>query len=216
MELKQQNESALDISGGGTALTYAYGGSTPVEVAVRVDLGTTGGPIAGGGAYTLAFYINDTLVSPTNQLTIPSGQTAAILVSRPLPLAPADTLTLTVTGRPADTAVSTRVSVRDMTAVKQSDVAGVGAVAVDHNYGGADTLAFKTAAGVGIDGATVAAYLKADYQASRTGPLYVKGRAVTDVNGRWTAPMLLDPATYTLVFYKQGAYGTTAADVVVT
>jgi hypothetical protein len=83
---------------------------------------------------------------------------------------------------------------------------GDGDTAVNHDTGGTDNLAAKTSGGTGIDNATVRAYLKADYDA---GAFTVRASAVTDVNGRWVAPMYLDTGnTYTFTFEKQGAYGT--------
>lgn len=215
MELKRQTETALDISAGGVVLTYDYIGTLPIEVVARVDLGLPGGEIAGAGAYTVAFRIDDMLVSPTNQLTIPAGQTDAILVTRPVPLLPDDTLTVTVTGRPGDTAVNTRTSLRDMTAVKQSDVTGVGAVAVDHNYGGADALTVVAAGGARVDNASVRAYRQADYAAGRRTPEYVVGQTYTAQDGRWSSPIMLDPGTYTLLIFKQGVIQSKAVSVTV-
>lgn len=82
---------------------------------------------------------------------------------------------------------------------------GDGSVAVDHNYN--DALAYKTAAGVGIDGATVRAYLAADYNNDRRADLYVKGRSRTNTLGEWVSPMFLDPAEYVFVYFLQGHYG---------
>ena len=92
---------------------------------------------------------------------------------------------------------------------------GQGTIAVDHNYGGADNLAYKTAGGAGIDNASIWAYLKSDYDAGNMTAAYVKGRTTTDVNGQWTNPMNLDPGAYTLYYYKQGAYGPDTKEVTV-
>ena len=93
--------------------------------------------------------------------------------------------------------------------------AGTGSVVVDHDTGGADALAYKTAGGVGIDNAVIRAYLKTDYDAGNTGSAYIKASVTTDVNGQWSAQMNLDPATYTLYFFKQGAYGPDTTEVTV-
>ncbi|KPK67831.1 MAG: hypothetical protein AMJ84_12250 [Acidithiobacillales bacterium SM23_46] len=85
--------------------------------------------------------------------------------------------------------------------------AGQGAIRVDHNHGGADNLAYKTAGNIGIDNATVYAYLKTDYDAGNTAIAYVKAKTTTDVNGRWATPMMLDAGTYILYYFKQNAYG---------
>ncbi len=92
---------------------------------------------------------------------------------------------------------------------------GSGSVVVDHDYGGADALAYKTAGGVGIDNAVIRAYLKTDYDAGNTGSAYIKASITTDVNGQWSAQMNLDPETYTLYYFKQGAYGPDTQEVTV-
>ncbi len=92
---------------------------------------------------------------------------------------------------------------------------GLGSVVVDHDYGGADALAYKTG-GVGIDNANVWAYLKTDYDAGNTAMGYIKAMTTTDVNGRWVSQMNLDPATYTLYYFKQGEYGPDTQEVTVT
>jgi hypothetical protein len=85
--------------------------------------------------------------------------------------------------------------------------AGTGDTPVNHNTGGADNLAYKTAAGVGIDNAVVRAYLKADYDA---GKFTLRAQATTDVNGRWVAPMYLNAGnTYVFIFEKPGVFGPT-------
>lgn len=93
--------------------------------------------------------------------------------------------------------------------------AGSGTVQVNHDTGGTDNLAYKTGGGVGIDNASVRAYLKTDYDAGNTAESYVKGNAQTNVYGRWVLPMMLDPATYTFVFYKQGYYGPDTKEAVI-
>ena len=84
---------------------------------------------------------------------------------------------------------------------------GDGAIQVNHDTGGADNLAYKTAAGAGIDNATVRAFLKSDYDAGNRSAAYVKGLTETTVDGEWLRDMWLDAATYTFVFEKQGIYG---------
>jgi len=93
---------------------------------------------------------------------------------------------------------------------------GTGSVEVDHDYGSTDALRFTTSGGLGIDGATIRAYLKSDWDADLRGDAYVKGRAETDVNGRWLAPMWLDAATYTLAYSVSGNNTTTTKEVTVT
>lgn len=93
--------------------------------------------------------------------------------------------------------------------------AGSGSVSVDHNYGGTDDLRFVTSGGLGVDGAIIRAYLKTDWDADLRSDTYIKGRAETDVNGRWLAPMYLDPASYTLAYSVPGNSNTTTEEVTV-
>lgn len=88
-----------------------------------------------------------------------------------------------------------------------SVLAGGGDVPVDHNYGGTGQLAYRTGAGVGINNATVRAYLRDDYEAGNRGNAYVVARTTTNVAGAWITPMFLDPEDYTLVYHAQGRYG---------
>jgi len=93
---------------------------------------------------------------------------------------------------------------------------GSGNTAVDHDTGGEDNLRFATLAGVGVDNASIVAYLKADYDAGNMGPSYVKGNSITDVNGRWARPIYLDSGnTYTIVAYKQGEYVAAATEITI-
>lgn len=94
--------------------------------------------------------------------------------------------------------------------------AGAGSVVVDHDYGGTDALAVKTAAGMGIDNAEIWAYLKSDYDAGNRSSSYIVARTRTNVYGRWATPMQLDPATYTLYIFKQGLYAPTTVEITVT
>ena len=92
---------------------------------------------------------------------------------------------------------------------------GDGSVVVDHDYGGADALAYKTEGGAGIDNGVIRAYLKSDYDAGSKGSAYIKATTRTDVNGQWTSEMNLDPETYTLYYFKQGAYSPSTQEVTV-
>jgi len=101
---------------------------------------------------------------------------------------------------------------------KISDITltGLGTVAVDHNYGGTDALRYVDGVGSGIDNADIVIYLKSDYDAGNLAAGYVKAKTNTDVNGRWANPLNLDPATYTIYFYKQGEYGPDTQEITVT
>ncbi len=91
---------------------------------------------------------------------------------------------------------------------------GGGNTAVNHNTTSADNLRYTTALGAGISGAVIKAYLKTDYDAGNRTDAYVKGRTVTDVNGRWTNDLYLDGGyTYTILFYKSGTYGPDTKEV---
>jgi hypothetical protein len=88
-------------------------------------------------------------------------------------------------------------------------------VFVDHDYGGAGELTYLTQTESGISGAEVIVFTKADYDAGLRTSVYVRGSTTTDVNGEWKTPMYLDPATYTIVFIKQGFYGPDIKEVTV-
>lgn len=101
----------------------------------------------------------------------------------------------------------------DVNAVTTS--AGSGAVQVDHNYGGADVLAYKTQAGIGIDGAVVRVFLKTDFDMGNTSINYMVAETSTDINGRWVMALMLSPAIYSIQFFKQGQYGPDTVNVTV-
>jgi hypothetical protein len=88
---------------------------------------------------------------------------------------------------------------------------GLGSVTVDHANGwtkvGLASMTYLTTGDIGIDDATVEAFLQSDWTAGNRTTAYLKGTATTDVNGQWIVPMQLDPSTYAFKFYKDGAYG---------
>jgi hypothetical protein len=90
------------------------------------------------------------------------------------------------------------------------------AIAVDHNYPTLDNLTVQTATGVPVVGATIRAFLQVDYDAGLRTAAYVKGSTVTDSSGHWLTPIMLDPATYTLLIYKLGETLTTVVPLTVT
>jgi hypothetical protein len=79
-------------------------------------------------------------------------------------------------------------------------------IAVDHNYGGKNNLAFVTADGHGIENATVQAFTKCDWDAGRRGAQYVQGHTTTIHGGKWLSPMMLDPGRYVLLYFREGVY----------
>jgi len=98
----------------------------------------------------------------------------------------------------------------------ESSFLGTGDTTVNHNTGGADNLAYKTAEGAGIEGAYVHAFLKTDYDAGNWTDGYIKGQTTTNAAGRWTNNMMLSSSlTYTVRFYKIGAFGPDTAEVTI-
>lgn len=88
---------------------------------------------------------------------------------------------------------------------------GAGSIPVNHNTGGTDALRFVDGSGAGIEGATIMAYVKEDYDG---GVFTMRGMATTGADGRWTSNLMLDEdVPYTLVFYKPGAFGPTTTNV---
>jgi hypothetical protein len=93
---------------------------------------------------------------------------------------------------------------------------GDGSVEVDHDYGGADALQYVDGDDIGIDNAIVRVYLATDYTAGNKSQAYVVAQTTTNVEGRWNFPLMLDPADYTIMFYKQGEFGPDTVDLTVT
>lgn len=215
MELDRESKTSLNITSEAEVLSYTS--ASMREVMARVQLGTAGQPIVGNGSYHMRLYVNSVRVVPDSPVSVPSGVTSAISNSRAVVLDTGETLSVRVVGLGGDTAVSTITILRDATAISVSDVTGGGLVTVNHNYGGTDVLAYKTSGGQGIVGASITAYLKSDYDAGNRSSNYVVGRSTTVNNGRWATDILLNPQTYTVVFFKQGpnSYGPNTATVVV-
>lgn len=92
---------------------------------------------------------------------------------------------------------------------------GDGSIEVNHDYGGVDALAFKTNLDIGIDNAVVKAFLKSDYDAENRTAMYVKGQTTTDVDGRFTKSLMLDPEVYVIQVFKQGSYGPNTVEITV-
>jgi hypothetical protein len=115
-----------------------------------------------------------------------------------------------IMGTGFDTAEHSLVALRT-----QGDAAwgsgGSGSIPVNHNTGGTDALRFVDGSGAGIEGATIMAYVKEDYD---DGVFTMRGMVTTGADGRWTSNLMLDDdVPYTLVFYKPGAFGPTTANV---
>jgi hypothetical protein len=69
--------------------------------------------------------------------------------------------------------------------------------------------------GAGIPRATILAYLATDYAAGHTDAAHVVASTTTGPDGRWAAPLLLDPGTYVLVFGVPGQFGPDTATITV-
>jgi hypothetical protein len=216
MELDRETRSAISLAAEIEILSYTCPASQPREVIARIDLGSVANPLSGvGGSYSARAYINTVRVQPDTTIALPAGQTRALVISRPLPLDPADVLSLRLLGLVSDTSVDTVASLRNATPVQASDVGGDGSVSVTADYGSSGALSYRTSGNVAVDNATIRAYLAADHAAGRTAQLYVKGQSYTAADGSWTRPILLDPGSYVLVFAKQGLYGPDTVSVTV-
>jgi hypothetical protein len=216
--LKREEHLGVDISTALTVLTYTRpAAATPVIVIPRVDLGVpVGGPVVGGGIYEGHALVDDNQVTPKSSILFDSGQTKGILQGRPITLEPEDVLTLTVTGQPGDTAVNVSSALHDATPIQAEDLDGLigsGVIEVDHDTGGTDNLQYVTANGIGIDNATIYAFLRDDWNAGKRDYDAVRAQSITDVEGRWERPMLLDPNWYVIYFFKQYAWGPNTATV---
>lgn len=215
-ELHSESRQHVDLSLEGEVLSWSYGGSLPIEVVARIDLGTEDRPLAGGGGpYQANMYLNTVGVAPVGDVMVAPGRTRAIVVSKPVAVRPGDVIALRVVGRPDDVDVDTFATLRDVTPAKLSELVGDGAVQVDHNYGGADNLAYQESGGRGIVGADIRVFLKSDYDAGRRANGYVVARTGTTTGGRWAAPLMLDHGAYVLVCYAAGRFGPDTAEITV-
>ena len=70
-----------------------------------------------------------------------------------------------------------------------------------------------TANGIGIDNATIYAFLRDDWDAGKRGIDAVRAQSRTNVEGRWEWAMLLDPNWYVMYYFKQYAWGPDTAVV---
>lgn len=88
-------------------------------------------------------------------------------------------------------------------------VSGCGAITVDQDYLGPDSLIYQPEEGCPVVGATVLVFNKADFDAHGVtiDPALAVGSTTTRVNGRWSSSIRLDPADYVLLFEKLGEYG---------
>lgn len=89
-------------------------------------------------------------------------------------------------------------------------VIGCGNIVIDHNYGGADNLAYKDATDCPVVGASVYVFAKAVFDAAHP-DFPARANAIanttTRANGRWTDALRLDAGDYAVLFEKPGEYG---------
>lgn len=206
-ELHREVKTGVDISSTIIVMTYTYTGNDSKIVLVRVEVGDAVKPIAGGQNYEISALIDDVPVTPVSTILVPVSQDRAIMQSRQVVLEKDDVLKVRIKGAPGDTDVNLVSFIMDATPATLTEITGNGEVLVNHDYGGDDVLSYKRSTGQGIGDATVQAFLASDYNAGRRTRNYIQAESTTDVNGRWSRAMMLDPAEYVLVYYKQGEYG---------
>lgn len=89
-------------------------------------------------------------------------------------------------------------------------------VLVNHDYGGADALAYQTADGRGIDRADIKVFRKEDWLAGNRSARFLVGRAITNNKGRWESAAVLPPGDYVVLFGKPGKFGPDVKEIAVT
>lgn len=102
-------------------------------------------------------------------------------------------------GAPAGASIAADVAAV-LAAVGAIGSVGDGSVAVNHDTGGDDALRVMSD-GAGVDGCVIRAYLTSEYDA---GGRTVRGQTTTNVTGRWSQDLMLDPGDYTLTFHAPG------------
>lgn len=214
MLLYREVKTNVDISSTATVLTYTYTDAPAIVIIARVDLGKVQ-PIQGGGDYSLDARLGGVSIAPLSAVAVAATSTNAVMISRHIAVESGDVVTIDALGLPADLSVSSIASLHDITPAQITDLVGIGSVAVNHNFCGTDSLSYKTSAGIGIEGATVQAFLTTDYEADNRTQAYLKATTGTDVNGRFNRDLMLSAATYTIVYFKQGAYGPNAVQIIV-
>lgn len=87
-------------------------------------------------------------------------------------------------------------------------------VQLDEDYGGEASLRYDTPDGTAIGGAQVRVYRKIDYDLENYDSAI--GVTTTDTTGGWTDPVIVEAGlTYTVQFFKPGAYGPDTQEVTV-
>lgn len=96
-----------------------------------------------------------------------------------------------------------------------ASIFGDGSISVGTDYGSTDNLRYQTSGAVDVDNAVVRAYLKSDWDGGNFGEQFVKGRTITNVAGKFVAPLMLDAETYILMYEKQNEYGPNTVELTV-
>lgn len=87
-------------------------------------------------------------------------------------------------------------------------------VALSEDYGGTDSLRYDDPDGAPIEDAQVRVYKKIDYDLENYGAAI--GVTTTDTAGGWVNPVTVEAGfTYTIEFFKPGAFGPDTQEVVV-
>jgi hypothetical protein len=161
--------------------------------------------------------IGDDDVSGVDDIDVPTAAENAAAVAAAVPTAAqvnAEAADALSDYDPPTRAEATADKAAIIAAIEAGASAGDGDTPVDHDTGGADVLAYKTSGGSGIDGAEVRAYVRSEYDAGNLST--VRGMTVTDSNGRWVTPLLLNSGVeYAIRFEKDTDYGPDVAYVTV-
>lgn len=186
-----------------TVMTYINTTGRDLAVLSKVRMGSLAQPIAGGGYYQLKVAIDGSAVLPDAAIPV-ATQDDVTMQSRHLALENGQTLTVQVQGQPGDTSIDVETVLVDVTPAAAGDLAGMGSVPIDHNYGSIDNLRIVDPSNAGVQDVTISAYLEADYDAGNYTAAFLKGRTKTGADGRWLNPIALNPGDYVLVVAKPG------------
>lgn len=97
-------------------------------------------------------------------------------------------------------------------------IEGCGNISVDHDYGGADNLAYTNASGCPVVGAEIYVFKKTDFDAAQ--PAYpdrnlAAAGTTTRANGHWNHALKLNAGDYVVLYEKPGEYGPDTQELVV-
>jgi hypothetical protein len=97
-------------------------------------------------------------------------------------------------------------------------ITGCGAVIVDQDYLGLDSLVYAPADGCPIVGANIYVFPAALFEedGTDTNRNLAVGATTTRVNGRWSQSLRLDPGDYVILYEKPGEYGPDTTELTVT